>query len=197
MKYIICGSNRPNSRSMDVCKIVQGLWKNLGETIEIIDVRDVGLDIATGAEYVYEQQPPKIKDNVTKILNSSGLIIVCPEYNGSVPGALKYFIDHWKYPDCFEFRPFCFIGLGGRWGGLRPVEHLQQIMGYRNSFIYPERVFLTDIWNVLKGGQIEDPRLLGLMTAQATGFQKFVKAIEGAGLDANTHLKNKALSPRS
>jgi NAD(P)H-dependent FMN reductase len=25
------------------------------------------------------------------------LIFVVPEYNGSMPGILKYFIDHWKF----------------------------------------------------------------------------------------------------
>jgi len=112
--------------------------------------------------------------------------MIVPEYNGSYPGALKYFIDHWVYPDSFEFRPVTFIGLGGKFGGLRPVEHLQQVFGYRNGFVYPERVFLTDIFGILKDGQIQNPVLMKLLESQVTGFQKFVKGLQTVGLDANS-----------
>ena len=47
-----------------------------------------------------------------------------------------------KFPESFEKRPVCFTGLGaGIWGALRPVEQLQAIFGYRNAYLFPERVF--------------------------------------------------------
>ena len=35
--------------------------------------------------------------------------------------------------------------VAGIWGALRPVEQLQAIFGYRNAYLYPERVFLPGI----------------------------------------------------
>ena len=39
------------------------------------------------------------------VLQAEGLIVVTPEYNGSLPGVLKYFIDMLKFPESFEQRP--------------------------------------------------------------------------------------------
>jgi NAD(P)H-dependent FMN reductase len=80
----------------------------------------------------------------------------------------------------------CFIGLGGLFGGLRPVEHLQQVLGYRNAFIFPQRIFLQNIFTNLKDGEITDSLLKSLLVKQAEDFQKFVLALEAVGLDANS-----------
>lgn len=188
MKYIISGTNRPGSRTIVVCRIIQEIWAKLGEQVEIIDLCELELESVTGKDYGSENLPLKVKTAVEKIDNSDGLILVCPEYNGSMPGALKYFIDFWTYPRTFEARPVAFVGLGGRFGGLRPVEHLQGVFGYRNAYIFPIRVFLTDIFANLKDGSIQDARLFQLMEVQAQGFQKFARALASEGLDANSVL---------
>lgn len=186
MKYIISGTNRPGSRTLVIARLIQDIWSKLGERVEIIDLCDVGLKDVTGSEYGTDTLPRDIRHVIEKIDASDGLIIVCPEYNGSMPGALKYFIDFWSYPKTFEARPVAFVGLGGRFGGLRPVEHLQGVFGYRNAFMYPVRVFLTDIWSGLKDGTLQDPRQQALLETQARGFQKFVRALKAEGLDANS-----------
>src|SRR5437667_4808 len=80
------------------------------------------------------------------IVRAAGLVVISPEYNGGMPGILKYFIDMLKFPESFAARPVCFVGLAaGVWGALRPVEQLQAVFGYRNAHLYPERVFLPKI----------------------------------------------------
>lgn len=187
MKYIISGTNRPNSRSLAVAKVIQEIYRQQGESTDIIDLCKVPLSLIDGSNYG-NNNPPELDAVIDKVNNSDGLIVVCPEYNGSLPGALKYFIDHWKFPDSFEFRPVAFVGLGGRFGGLRPVEHLQQVFGYRNAFIYPERVFLIDVWSLMKDNQIEDEMVMSLLKQQAKGFSKFVEALKSQQLDANSIL---------
>lgn len=191
MKHIISGTNRPGSRTRQVAEIVRAIYQDLGEEVEIIDLAQLPMQTLTGNEYG-GALPQVMLEVMEKINNSEGLIVIAPEYNGSMPGALKYFIDHWKYPDTFEHRPVCFIGLGGLFGGLRPVEHLQQVFGYRNSYVFPQRIFLINIWQQLKNGAIQDPVLNSLMQTQARDFSRFVKALEGQGLDANAILKVKA-----
>ncbi len=119
----------------------------------------------------------------------AAVLIVSSEYNGSYPGALKYFIDFWTYPDSFEFRAAAFVGLGGRYGGVRPIEHLQQVFGYRNCFTYPERVFLFNVWSLFKEGKISDATTLNLLRQQVTGFTKFTDALLTSGLHAQTRGK--------
>ncbi len=184
MKYIISGTDRPDSNSMKVCKILQGLYSELGEETEIIDLRDIPLSQLDGSQYG-KRDLPNFEKWVDKTLKADSMHVVIPEYNGSYPGVLKYFIDHWKYPDSFEFRPVSFVGLGGRFGGIRPVEHMQGVFGYRNSFIYPERVFLMNIWNILDGDKITDPMANELLEKQVKGFCDFVKGLHQVKLHAN------------
>lgn len=187
MIYIISGTNRRGSRTLQVSNFLKGIYEKQGETAEVIDLCNVGLESIAGLEYS-NSLPPAMQAAVEKINSADGLVVVCPEYNGSMPGALKYFIDHWKYPDSYEFRPVALVGVGLRWGGLRPVEHLQGVFGYRNAFIYPERVFISNISTALVDGQINDPFVLGLLESQTKGFLAFTRALSQAGLDANARL---------
>ena len=86
-------------------------------------------------------------------------------------------MDHWTYPDTFK-RPMCFIGLGGRFGGFRAIAQLKQIMGNLGAFIYPHSVFLQNIHELLKDGQIQDPNILQLLEKQATSFLKFAHCLQ-------------------
>ena len=106
--------------------------------------------------------------------------MVTPEYNGSMPGVLKLFIDHLKFPESFEAKPVCFVGLAaGMWGALRSVEQLQAIFGYRNAHVFPKRVFIPGIGQALgSDGQFVDPELTGRLREQTRGFVRFVDAID-------------------
>lgn len=186
MKYIISGTNRPGSRTRKVCEIIQKLYADSGEKVEILDLVEMPFEELTGAHYGGAGLHQTWEEAVGKVTRADGLIFVVPEYNGSLPGALKYFIDHWKYPESFEYRPVCFVGLGATFGGLRPVEHLQQIMAYRNAYQFPLRVFLINIFKTLKEGELHDPLCMQLLKDQVVGFQKFVRGLQTEKLDANT-----------
>ncbi|MFK8138738.1 MAG: NADPH-dependent FMN reductase [Bdellovibrionales bacterium] len=186
MKHIIVGTNRPNSRSADIAQLVQDIYSELGEKTEIVALADYPLNLLDGNQYG-EDKPEIIKDLNQKMDNSDGLIVISPEYNGSMPGILKLFIDHLSFPKAFEKRPVCFVGLGGMFGGLRPVEHLQQVFGYRNAYIYPFRVFFLNVWNIIKEGKIQDESTERHLREQAIGFQKFVKGLQDQGIHANSN----------
>jgi hypothetical protein len=69
------------------------------------------------------------------------------------------------------------------WGALRPIEQLQAIFGYRNAYLYPERVFLPNIYDLLDdSGRLKDAELLGRLQAQANGFIDFVERLKNVKL---------------
>ncbi|MDX9730586.1 MAG: NADPH-dependent FMN reductase [Bdellovibrionales bacterium] len=189
MKHIIVGTDRVGSNSLKIAEIIQGLYKTQGEDVAIVELGPIMKGLAEGAQYGNVTNPI-LKKATDELEMSDGLIFVVPEYNGSMPGALKYFIDHLRYPEAFEARPVCFVGLGGMFGGLRPVEHLQQVFGYRNAYMFPERVFIQFVWNHFKktdanpNGVFQDPLLLSLLERQSRDFSKFVSALKSAGLHA-------------
>lgn len=185
MKYVLVGTNRPNSNSRKVAEFIQKIYLDLQENIEILDLKDFPFHELKGDLYG-KALPENVASWISKINHSEGLIIVVPEYNGSMPGALKYFIDYWSYPDSFEHRPVCFVGLGGMFGGLRPVEHLQQVFGYRNAFVFPDRIFLQNVWkNINAQGELTDKIAVELLVSQSKGFQSFCRALRAEKLDAH------------
>lgn len=188
MKYIISGTNRKDARTLQVAKLVQSLYQAKGESVEIIDLAQLNLNELSGDQYGAVISGA-VGQAIAKLNQADGIVVIVPEYNGSYPGALKYFIDFWKYPETFEYRPVSFVGLGGTFGGLRPVEHLQQVFGYRNAFVFPERVFLFQIWDNLKNGTLTDEKTLNLLGRQVEGFQKFTQALMQIGLHANARKK--------
>lgn len=181
MITIISGTNRPSSRSLEVSNIVLSLFQKHGVPAQILDLQSIPFKEMDGTQYS-DNKPAGIQQALETLHESSGYYFVCPEYNGSMPGALKYFIDYWDYPRTFEHIPVAFLGLGGRFGGLRPIEHLQQVMNYRNAFVYPERIFLFNIWSTLKDGKLNDESTLQLLEKQTLDFSRFISALEKANL---------------
>lgn len=175
MVHIIVGTNRPGSNSLKVAKIAQKRFSDLNVKTELIELEYLPLHELSGDMYgAREKWPAKIRETIDSLNESQGFYVICPEYNGSIPGAFKYFIDFWEYPKTFENRPVAFVGLGGRFGGLRPVEHLQQVFGYRNAYVFPERIFITNVWSALSPNGLLDENLDKLWIDQIQRFSKFV-----------------------
>src|SRR6187455_3125216 len=144
MLTILSGTNRPGSNTRQVAAQVEEIYRSLGVTPRLLDLATLPPEIFSPASYA--TKPASFAPFSEAILAASGVVVVTPEYNGGVPGILKYFIDMLKFPESFERRPVCFVGVSaGMWGALRPIEQLQLIFGYRNAFLYPERVFLPGI----------------------------------------------------
>ena len=185
MLTILSGTNRPGSNTRKVAALVEGIYGELGVAPRMVDL--AGLPPTLFEASSYAEKPPAFAPFAESILEASGLVVVTPEYNGGMPGVLKYFIDMLKFPESFERRPVCFIGLAaGRWGGLRPVEQLQAIFGYRNAHLFPERVFLPGINDLLDDeGQFTESDLADRIRRQASGFLDFVQALKGVDLKAH------------
>ena len=182
MITLLIGTNRPGSNTRKVAAQVEEIYAGLNVPLRVLDLARLPPEIFSPTSYA--EKPKSFHPFADGVLQASGLHVVTPEYNGSVPGVLKYFIDMLKFPESFEERPVCFTGLAaGIWGALRPVEQLQAIFGYRNAHIFPTRVFLPQIYNLLDdAGKLKDAELLERLTKQAEGFVAFVEKLKGVKL---------------
>jgi len=182
MITLIVGTNRPGSNTRKVAAQLEEIYAEIKVPLNVLDLAKLPPEIFSPASY--SEKPKAFQPFADAVLQSAGLHIVTPEYNGSVPGVLKYFIDMLKFPESFEQKPVCFTGLAaGIWGALRPVEQLQAIFGYRNAHIFPARVFMPQIYNLLDdAGKIKDAELLARLKTQADGFVEFVEKLKGVKL---------------
>lgn len=174
---LISGTNRPGSNTRRVVDHLAGLYRRLGVNPTVLDLHQLPLEVFSPAAYA--EKPASFAPFADAVLSSDGLHVVTPEYNGGAPGALKYFIDLLPFPESFEQRPVAFTGLSaGMWGALRPVEQLQVIFGYRNAYLYPQRVFLAGIGeHISADGHITNAEWTERLQQQAAGFSAFVRAL--------------------
>ncbi len=186
MITLLVGTNRPGSNSRKVAAQIETIYAGLQTPLRVIDLAQLPPEIFSPASY--GEKPKSFQPFTDAVLSASGLHVITPEYNGGIPGVLKYFIDMLKFPESFERRPVCFTGVAaGIWGALRPVEQLQAIFGYRNAYLYPERVFLPGISKLLDAnGRLTDPELLERLKNQAEGFVNFTEKLQGVKLRAIT-----------
>lgn len=179
MIEIISGTNRPNSRSRILAGIVEGLYHRFGAEVRILDLIELPLEIFRPESY--KSKPPAFLAFQERVLAADGLHVIVPEYNGSFPGALKYFIDMLKFPECLEHRPVALTGLAdGVWGGIRAVEQLQMVFNYRNAYLLPERVWFPRFHKIVDENHvITDELLRSLLEDQVKRFLAFSKEHSG------------------
>lgn len=126
---VIIGSIRPNRQGDKPANWIANLAKASGYfgAVEVVDLKDYPLplfDAPTSDLWMPTTNPVAARWQA-KLSEFDGFIIVTPEYNRSVPGALKNAID-WAYKP-FVKKAVAFVSYGSV-GGARAVEHLRNIL---------------------------------------------------------------------
>ena len=127
MKWsVIVGSLRADSVNR---KLYNAYQKLAGSSHEFVEV-------AYDQVPLYNQDvqksgmPAQVEQGAETIRSSDGLLFFCPEYNYSVPGAVKNYIDWLSRvdPQPFAGKPAAILGASpGRVGTARMQYHLRQI----------------------------------------------------------------------
>lgn len=175
---IISGTDRPNSKSLEVSNYIKTLYEKEGVHPEVISLEDFPLSDVIGGKY--GAKIPSIEAFRDPILAADALLFVVPEYNGGFPGILKMFIDYLPFPGAFEKLPMAFVGVAaGAFGSLRPVEQLQMVVNYRNAIQFPERVFIQRV-NAEFDSQsgLKNKFQQELLESQTKNFIKFIRALQ-------------------
>ena len=124
---IIVGSTRA-ARFADkpVTWLLENAQKRDDMSFELVDLRDFDLplfDEVASNLWVPSRDPNAVKWQ-NKLAEFDGYIVVTPEYNHSIPGALKNAFDQ-AYKE-WGHKPVAAVGYGGV-GAARAIEHLRGI----------------------------------------------------------------------
>ncbi|WP_406256375.1 NADPH-dependent FMN reductase [Streptomyces nigra] len=126
---IIIGSTRPGRNGEAVARWVHEVAAERTDAeFEIVDLLDYKLPVLDEAypASLANYTQPHTQAWAEKIASLDGFVIVTPEYNRSVPGALKNAID-FLYAE-WNNKAVGFVSYGSV-GGTRAVEHLRGIAG--------------------------------------------------------------------
>jgi NAD(P)H-dependent FMN reductase len=181
MITVISGTNRPSSKTRTVAGLVHGLLEENGEETVLLDLAKLPAEIF--ADSAYASKPDSFASFQDAVLETDGVLTVVPEYNGSFPGVLKYFIDMLRFPESLYEKPAAFVGLSaGRWGGLRAVEQLEMVFQYRNAHLFGRRCFIPGINTALdEKGHFKDVETVDRLRKTALDFASFCKSLGRAG----------------
>lgn len=182
---VMCGTNRPGANSRKVAKHVLQIAQNATTSsasfpIEWLDLGDFSQDLYEPQAYVSKPQWFTEKYQAM-ISRAKGILLVTPEYNGSFPGVLKYFIDMLKFPESLVGVPVAFIGVAaGQFGAMRSVEQLSHIFSYRSAHIFGERLFVPKINDVIQPDGSLGPYEERLVKV-VHNFCRFVSSLAASG----------------
>ncbi|RZK90140.1 MAG: NADPH-dependent oxidoreductase [Hymenobacter sp.] len=169
MLTLLVGTSRPHSRTRRVADFYATLLDELGAPYQFLDLTDLPADLLTEALYHNAGQHEEFNRLIAPLDASDKLVIFAPEYNCSIPGALKAFIDALPYPGGIRGKKAALVSLSsGSQGGLLAMSHLTDILFYLGTAVLPQRVRLPNISQLLStDGQITDSLMRQVLREQA------------------------------
>lgn len=177
MITVISGTNRPGSNTRKIAVLIEEMIRETGHEAALLDLNAIPDDVFASSSYA--SKPDSFAPFQEQILETDGVLTVVPEYNGSFPGILKYFIDMLRFPESLYEMPAAFIGISsGRWGGVRAVEHLEMVFQYRHAHLFGRRCFIPGVGGKLdESGRLTDSDVEMTMRKTAADFARFCSSL--------------------
>jgi chromate reductase, NAD(P)H dehydrogenase (quinone) len=182
MITIVSSTNRKNSGTI---KFAQHYYEQLKakttEEIRLLDLCDLPNDMLNEDMYSADNQPAILRAIQEEyMIPADKFIFVVPEYNGSIPGILKLFIDAcsvYKMKDTFKRgdKKALLVGVSsGRAGNLRGMIHLTGMLHYLNISVHPNQLPISSIDSLMDAeGKITHADTLKTTDAQINEFLNY------------------------
>jgi chromate reductase len=176
MTLVIAGTNRKNSRSRAVADIYAKTLEAAGDNSEVLDLNILPKDFIFSALYENALTHPEFNKLQDKIDNTEKIAFIISEYNGSIPGALKAFIDGLRYPDTFTYKKGALVGFSSNTqGAALALSHMSDILSHLGMHVLPQRVKIPFVEQNLDKSQLvlTDQFYKDLLSEQVNWFTKF------------------------
>jgi len=182
---IIVGSTRDGSFNRALGALAAARLEAHGAEVRLVDLAALDLPIYTAAleANAFPADALKLK---AALVAQDGLLMVSPEYNGSIPALLKNAID-WASRPTGDEGLVAFSAFRGKaaavmsasispFGGIRGLAHLRQILGTVQMLVIPDQVLVPNAHAAFDGnGQLKDAlpaSLVDMTTARLVAVAK-------------------------
>lgn len=122
---ILVGTVREGRNSIHAARQLEKVLEEKGHEPDLYDLKEHDIPFLQNRRHMTEDAHHEVENFGQKVEECDGLVIVSPEYNHSIPGALKNALDH-LLPEYRE-KSFSYLMTGGRFGGVRALTHLHEI----------------------------------------------------------------------
>ncbi len=168
---IIAGTQRKDSNTLLLSQFYQKLLHEKGIEAPILNLWELPLSYFD----INQKDPAAVQLQNELVVPAKKLIFVTPEYNGSIPGSLKMWMDNCEIKSCFWGKKAALTGISdGRNGNLRGLDHLTGILNYLKINVLHYKVNIPQVSkNYHEDGGITDERLLQSISTQLNEFISF------------------------
>ncbi len=171
----IIGSYRTNRQTPKLSYyIIKKFEKILNIKIKIIDIKTCDLPIMDDNLIQKSDELLLLQKNINK---SDGIVIISPEYNGSIPGSLKNFLDYFHTE--FKHKTLGIVTCSsGNIGGIYASISLMQWAFHMLSYVCPYKVTVPNIntifneKKIIKNNIIEND--INIFVKEFTHFTKII-----------------------
>lgn len=156
------GSLRSGSYSNAVLETLREKFSGRAE----IAIWDLGIIPLYNQDFEGEKRPAPVKELLSAIAESEGLVLCAPEFNHSIPGVLKNALDWASRPaftSVMAYKPVAIMTTSrGALGGARCLEHLRVALDSMLSRVALAReVIITSVGDKIREGRLVDETSLG------------------------------------
>lgn len=180
------GSLRHDSFNQRLLQVTLEGARAAGADVTLISLAEYELPLMNQNLEARDGLPANARKLKDLFLAHQGLLLACPEYNGSITPLLKNTLDWVSRPDGKEpgLKPYNgkVVGLvsasAGKLGGLRGLRHVREVLNVLGCMVLPEQFALSGADKAFDGqGLLVDDRSRQQAQAVATRLALTVKAL--------------------
>lgn len=163
---IISGTNRKDSNTFKIAVEYQKALAARNIESQLLSLENIDLNHRNAD---YEKMEKEL------LIPSHKYIFLAPEYNASIPGALKSLLDLSDYKKVWQGKKALLVGIStGRSGNVRGMEHLTSILHYMKVTVHPNKLPISSVHLLLNGSnEIHDAETLKAINTQLDEFINF------------------------
>ncbi len=182
---VFAGSARKSSFNKMLAKLAAEKAESLGADVTLVDMRDYPLPLYDGDT----EEESGLPENAIRfrglMLKHQGLLLACPEYNGSITPLLKNTIDWISRPSegvpmtaAFQGKTAALVSASpGGLGGMRGLSHVRDILAGIGVHVIPSHASIGSAHSAFnEHGKLsdlkQDERVRDVVSSLITTTQK-------------------------
>lgn len=174
MITIVVGTNRLHSKSREVAEFYKSQLDTMHIACQILDLADLPEDFIVSALYHNSGKNEKFNEIRHEIEQAEKYVFVLPEYNNSVPGVFKAFIDGLSYPNALLNKKCALVGISdGVSGNALGLSHITDIFNYLGMYVLPQKIRIPLMKKNFVEGIVTDEFINKLIIDQIQRLIKF------------------------
>lgn len=173
MITIISSTNRPNSSTFKLAEYYQRQLRERGVEADVLSMAELPGNLIETS--LYGKPNPAFEQIQQRVSAAEKFIFIIPEYNGSFPGILKFFIDLCAFPQSFYDKKAALVGLSsGKYGNIRGIDHFTGVCHYMHLQVMSLKLHIPDIRSEFnEAGDLFKEDTLKFTTEQIEKFINF------------------------